>query len=90
VQMNRYGRLAERHWRTVDPNRYEAIPDPATFFANLGAEVESRIQELTDQLAGPDPPDEGYLEKVGRLNMARLRAEEQILAELVLIPGPEG
>lgn len=28
------------------------------------------------------------MRRVGRLNMARLSAEEQILAETVLIPGP--
>ena len=28
---------------------------------------------------------EGYLEKVGRLNAARMQAEEKVLAELVLL-----
>ncbi len=32
------------------------------------------------QLAGPDPVGEGYLEKVGRLNAARMQAEEKVLA----------
>ena len=32
-------------------------------------------------LAGDDPAGEGYLEKVGRLRMARLQAEEQVIRE---------
>ena len=39
------------------------------------------------QLAGPDPVGEGYLEKVGRLNAARMQAEEVVLRELIL-PAP--
>ena len=35
---------------------------------------------------GPGPAGESYLEKVGRLNMARLQAEERVLADLILIP----
>jgi hypothetical protein len=84
--MNRYGQLAKRHWQQVDPERYSTIPDPEDFFSTLGEEVENRVQELQDQLAGPDPPSESYLEKVGRLNMARLQAEEVVLSEMVLIP----
>jgi hypothetical protein len=86
--MNRYGRLAMRHWRKHDPERYARIQDPEDFFSTLGQQVESSIQELATHLAGPDPPEEGYLEKVGRLNMARLQAEEQVLSEMVLIPSP--
>ena len=39
-------------------------------------------------MAGPDKPEEKYLEKVGRLNMARFTAESEVLRELVLIPDP--
>ncbi len=40
-------------------------------------------------LAGPDSPGEGYLEKVARLNSARLRAEEIVLNDLVWLPAPD-
>jgi hypothetical protein len=41
-------------------------------------------------LEGPDLPGEGYLEKVGRLNMARMQAEELVLREVILLePEPE-
>lgn len=87
--MNRYGKQAMEHWRRTDPERYAQIPNPGAFFSNLGDQVETEIQELEFSLAGPDRPNEGYLEKASRLRMARLAAEEQILTELVLIPEPQ-
>ena len=89
--MNKYGRMAMRHWQKTDPERYRAIADSdrESFFSQLGERAETEIQQLQDTLAGSDPPQESYLKKVGRLNMARLQAEERVLAELILIPGPE-
>lgn len=87
--MNKYAKLAMSHWKRTDPDRYAAITDPQTFFQELGEQAETQIQELAARLAGPDQPGEEYLQKVGRLNMARLQAEEAILTELVLISGPE-
>jgi hypothetical protein len=87
--MNKYGELAREHWARTDPARYAAIEDPETFFAALGEQAESQIQELAQRLAGPDQPGEEYLQKVGRLNMARLQAEEAVLGELVWIAAPE-
>ena len=87
--MNRYGTQAMRHWQQTDPARYQQIPDPETFFTELGEQVESEIQALADAIAGPDRPGETYMEKVGRLNMARFNAESDILREMVLIPEPE-
>ena len=84
--MNRYGTQAMRHWQQTDPARYQQIPDPETFFTELGEQVESEIQALADTLAGPG---ETYMEKVGRLNMARFNAESDILREMVLIPDPD-
>lgn len=84
--MNRYGRLAMSHWKQWAPARYAAIPDPPMFFSTLGQQVEARIQELT--AAAPAPQGE-YLQAVGELNMSRLVAEEQALAELVYVPVEE-
>ncbi|MCA1679745.1 MAG: TnpV protein [Actinobacteria bacterium] len=77
------------HWKRTDPDRYATIADPQTFFRDLGEQAETQIQELAARLAGPDQPGEEYLQKVGRLNMARLQAEEAVLADLVWISGPE-
>ncbi len=86
--MNRYGRLAMEHWQQADPGRLAALEDPTTFFSTLGAQVEERVLELQEHLAGPGSPDETYLEKVGRLNAARLQAEEMALAEMVWLQPP--
>jgi hypothetical protein len=79
------------HWQQTDPARFQTIPESAreAFFAQLGAQVESEIQALADAIAGPDRPGETYLQKVGRLNMARFNAESDILREMVLIPDPD-
>jgi hypothetical protein len=85
--MNRYGSLAQKHWQKFLPRRYEALgPNPETFFDQLGEEIFQRVDELTDALAGDGFRGEGYMERLGRLNMARLNAESQALSELALLP----
>ena len=87
--MNRYGARAQRHWKRWLPKRYSQLNEPDSFFSNLGEEVEERIEELWLSLAGPDPGGEEYMEKLGRLNMARLNAESAVLREAVLLPPEE-
>ena len=88
--MNSYGRRAMEHWRRWLPARYSSIQDPEAFFSMLGQQAESQILDLAEQLEGPDLPGEGYLEKVGRLNMAKKQAEEWVLREVILLdPEPE-
>lgn len=83
--MNRYGRIALDHWKTSAPTRYAAIPDPETFFAELGEQMAREVQTLALDLAGPDPAGEEYLAKVGRLNAARSQAEELVLHETAYV-----
>jgi hypothetical protein len=87
--MNKYGAKAMRHWQQTDPERYQTIADKETFFTELGTVVEQEIQVRAAALAGPDRPGEAYLEKVGRLNMARFTAESEVLREMVLIADPQ-
>ena len=87
--MNRYGRQAHQHWTQWRASELSQIPDQETFFSSLGLEVENQIDQLAAQLAGADPFGEQYLAKLGRLRMARLMAEEQVLHETVLIPPEE-
>jgi hypothetical protein len=84
--MNHYATMARRHWERWLPERYSSIQEPVSFFSALGEETARQIADLTLDLAGDDPPGEGYLVKVGRLNMARLQAEEIILPERILLP----
>lgn len=91
--MNQYGVMARDHWARWLPGRYAQIPDPGSFFTDLGEEVAQEIGDLTLDLAGSDPAGEDYLAKVRRLNMARLQARENVLAERVLLepePGTAG
>lgn len=88
--MNRYGRLAQQHWAKWRPDQLSQIPDPETFFTELGEEAETQIQALEISLAGDDPGGEDYLQKVGRLRNARMTAESQVLREMVLLEPEPG
>lgn len=68
-------------WR---PDDLSQIADQETFFSTLGLEVETQVDQLAADLAGTDLAGEQYLAKLGRLRMARLMAEEQVLHEMVL------
>ncbi len=83
--MNQYGAQAQKHWQQWLPDRYRTITTPEPFFTELGETAANLIAELQFQLSGPDIPGESYLEKVGRLNAAKMQAEEIVLAEQVLL-----
>ena len=85
--MNTYGKFAQEAWRTTAPAEYALIPDPDQWFEQLGEEAAIRVEDLTTALAGPDPVGESFLEKWGRLNAAKLQAEEIVRAEM-LTPDP--
>lgn len=90
--MNQYGEMARSHWARWLPSRFATIEDPRSFFTRLGEEAAGRISDLAYQLAGDDQPGEGYLGKAGRLGEARHRAEQIVLAEMILLepePGTE-
>lgn len=87
--MNRYGEMAQEYWIRWLPHSYSEIDDTSSYFSTLGQEIEQEIADLTPQIAGDDPGRESYLDKVGRLNMAKLRAEEIVLTQRVwLTPEP--
>jgi len=46
------------------------------------AQISEQIDQVALSLEGQDPPGETFLEKVGRLNMAKLTATEQVLREI--------
>jgi hypothetical protein len=90
VEMNDYGHLAMEHWRRWLPARYAAIGQPEVFFSTLGLQAENQVLDLAERLEGPDLPGETYLGKVGRLNMAKLQAREQVLREVILLEPEPG
>jgi hypothetical protein len=87
--MNKYGATARKHWERWLPARYSQLEDPTDYFTRLGEEISEQVDQLSYAIAGSDPPGEGYLAKVGRLNMARMNAESQVLREMALLD-PEG
>jgi hypothetical protein len=88
--MNRYGEQAQSHWRRWLPKRYAALGEkPESFFEQLGEEISDEVDALSSALAGNDVPGEGFMGKLGRLNMARFNAEGQILRELALLEPEE-
>ena len=85
--MNRYGAQTMRYWQENLPRQYATISDPEAFFEEMGEQIAEEVDELTWQVAGPGQPGEGYLGKVGRLQMARLEAETEVLRQT--LPQPE-
>lgn len=79
--MNKYGVLLLSQWREANPRFVESLDDPRAHFAQLGEQVQSEVTALLPSMEGSDPAGETYLEKVGRLQAARLQAEEAVLAE---------
>ncbi len=83
--MNQYATLARSHWRLHLPTRYAQLNDPETYFSQLGDQAAEQIEALAEALAGPDPAEETYLQKVGRLTEARATAESTVLREMILL-----
>lgn len=83
--MNKYGAMAMGHWKRWLPTRFQMLEDPEMFFAELGDEISEKVVVLMDELAGEGSATEGFLERAGRLGMARFRAEEIILRETALL-----
>lgn len=84
-----YASRARSYYRDFLPGRYQQILNPEHFFSDLGQRIEDQVQTAERQLAGPDSPGEGFIQKVGRLNMARLRAAELVMAQEVYSIPPE-
>jgi hypothetical protein len=79
--MNQYGQSAMRHWQINLPHRYAQISDPTCFFTDLGEQLADQIDQMSDQIAGLDPPNEDYLSKLGRLTEARMTATDEVLRQ---------
>ncbi|QRZ61805.1 TnpV protein [Rothia sp. ZJ932] len=83
--MNEYGRQAQKNWELLAPQATKEIlnQDP-NFFHNLGEQAHEKVVELSRQLAGQDLPEETFLEKLGRLNMSKLQAQEIVSHEMLM------
>lgn len=81
--MNTYGKFAQDTWKMLAPRQYELIVNPEEWFTNLGKEAENAVGDLSVKIAGQDLQGESYLEKVGRLNAAKMQAEEIVRVEIL-------
>ena len=81
--MNRYGRMAFDHTRQHRPKAFSSMADPASHFSQLGEEIESRINQLRDQMLGAPVPAETLEDYHQRSYQTRHQAEEIVLAEMV-------
>lgn len=79
--MNPYGARMQEHYRIHRATELAAMADPDRFFAELGLQIETEVDTLADQIAGPSDSAEGYLERVGRLTEARTSAESEVLRQ---------
>lgn len=88
MSASRYARIAEGYWTTYLPSRVAKLPDPARFFARLGADVAEQVRSLEEDLTPPST--DSFLANLGALEAARRSAEEIALAEMVYLPMEPG
>jgi hypothetical protein len=82
-KMNKYGLIAQEHWKKHAPSRYASLTDPATHFQTLGESAATQIDQIATVLERQLDPNLPYLERVGQMNAIRLQAEETVLRDLV-------
>ncbi|MEN3308875.1 MAG: hypothetical protein V7603_5077 [Micromonosporaceae bacterium] len=88
--MNQYGRRAQRYWQQSLPRQYDQIPDPETFFAQMGETLATQIEDLAEKIeqrTPATPPSQDFMANLGRINMARQEAEIEVFREM--LPQPE-
>lgn len=85
--LNQYGARARAHWKEFLPEEYSQIENPEEHFTSLGEEISEEIRTRAEAIAGPDPQGETFLQKVGRLNEARMTATDEVLREY--LPEPD-
>ena len=89
IRMNRYGLLAMEFWTRQAPHLVAGLGSEEQvqeFFTDLGLQAQSQIDEVAEALQAQVPGNLPYLERVGRLRMAQLQAEEAVLHDLVYDP----
>jgi hypothetical protein len=87
--MNQYGEQARRYWQENLPRQYAQISNPQRFFEQMGERIAEEVEQLTIEMAGLDQAGEGYLGKVGRLQMARASAETEVMRHTLPQPEPD-
>jgi hypothetical protein len=82
-RVNRYGKLADEYWRQQLPSHFSALADPEAYFTELGDRIQREVSSLAEQIVGPDRVADSKRAKLLRLRGARVRAEREVIADLV-------
>ncbi|MDR7254926.1 hypothetical protein J2X46_003928 [Nocardioides sp. BE266] len=88
-----YASTALRYWTTYLPSRLGTIPvnERQAFFEDLGRQVAEMVDYLAaDNLRASSRPHDPPELTRRRATMARMRAEDEALAELVYLPKEKG
>ncbi|MBD8104735.1 hypothetical protein [Plantibacter sp. CFBP 8775] len=83
--MSKFEEQAREYWAAAAPERFAALEDPDEFFRDLGAQIDTRVMELSEVLEQQLPKNEPYLDRVASLQGVRHQAEEIAFAELAAI-----
>ncbi|MFD6329194.1 hypothetical protein ACFWGI_06395 [Streptomyces niveus] len=86
VDVNQFGRLAQRHRQVRCPRNIAVIDDRGAFFTKLsgGVKVEVRVPWTAGHLADPAMVGESYLDRVGHLAQLCHETEDEVLRDLAL------
>lgn len=87
--MSNFEMTARHNWQTLAPTALSQMENPDQFFQTRAQEAQEMFDTILPVLEGPDETGETYLEKVGRLNVARMQAEETVRRELLTPPEEE-
>lgn len=82
--MNHFGAQMMRHWQAERLLEYQELEEPEKYFTQLGEEIAEQVETRARSMAGAAPPKEGYLDRLQRLNSARLGAEGEVVREYLL------
>jgi hypothetical protein len=83
VGMSGYEAMLREHWELHRPGELAGMTDPDSFFSDLSRQVQSQVEELAEQIAGPARPGEQYRDRLGRLREARMSAESDVLRQVL-------
>ncbi len=83
-----YARRARRYWETYLPAQTETIDDPEEFFQDLGQQV---LEQIAAAMSAYRPPRTSSQAELSAHRQGAYRAaEEEALADLVLLPPEPG
>lgn len=87
--MNELGRIAMSHWERFRPEEYRQMPNPRSYFTQVGLRAQEQVILLAEEMLRREPSKEDYVAEVGRQNMAKATAREMVLADLLMVPASD-